>query len=91
MDELTKLPNIGEKLSAELVKAGVSSADQLRKLGSIETILRLTGGKPLVGYNILYAIEGAVRGVRWHSIPKEELHQLRENYKRAIASDMVDK
>ena len=89
MDDLTSLINIGEKVAAELTKVGVSNSEELRQLGSVETVLRMTGRKQLVGYNILYAIEGAIRGIRWHLIPKEELNLLKEQYQRAVVTDVT--
>jgi DNA transformation protein len=37
-------------------------------------------------YNMLYAIEGAVRGVRWHYIPKEERDQLKREFDHAAGN-----
>ena len=83
MDDLTALPNIGEKLAHELEAAGISGPEQLRAIGSVEAVLRITAGASLTGYNMLYAVEGAIRGLRWHSIPKAELRAVREEYDRA--------
>lgn len=82
VSDLKSLPNIGVRLDTLLKKAGINTHQQLKTLGSVETVLRITGGKPLIGYNMLYAIEGAIRGVRWHGIPKDELRLLREQYDR---------
>ena len=86
MHDLTTLPNIGEKLAAKLETGGVTSRKELSDLGSVAAVLRITGGEPLTGYNMLYAIEGAIRGVRWHSIPKEDLRSLRAQYDRKQAA-----
>ncbi len=80
MTELTTLPNIGEKLAGELHKVGITSAEQLSRLGSVEAAVRITRGRPHTGYNLLYALEGAVRGVRWHSLPKEDRARVRAEY-----------
>ena len=85
MEDLTALPNIGDKLATVLHNACITSHKQLHALGSVTTVLRITGCKPLVGYNMLYAIEGAIRGVRWHAIPKVELGLLRAKYDREQA------
>jgi DNA transformation protein len=80
MTELTTMPNIGEKLSAELRKVGITSAEQLSRVGSVEAAVRITRGRPHTGYNLLYALEGAVRGVRWHLLAKEDRTWVRAEY-----------
>jgi DNA transformation protein len=85
VNDLTTLPNIGQKLATLLDTAGIDSPKELSAIGSVEAVLRITGHKPLTGYNMLYAIEGAIRGVRWHSIPKGDLRKLREEYDRKQA------
>ena len=80
MTDLTKLPNIGEKLAKELSKAGITTAGQLSKLGSVQTALLITRGKTHTGYNLLYALEGAILGKRWHSIDKEHLKKIKKEY-----------
>ena len=80
MTELTTLPNIGEKLAAELRKVGITSAEQLSQVGSVEAAVRITRGRRYTGYNLLYALEGAVRAVRWHSLPKEDRARVRAEY-----------
>jgi DNA transformation protein len=83
VDDLSELPNIGATLSSELEKAGIASYDELVDVGSVEATLRVARGEAEPCYNKLYALEGAIRGVRWHSIPKEERARLKEQYDRA--------
>lgn len=85
MDDLTKLPNIGPTLAAKLREAGIASYDDLVRLGSVGAMLRIARGSKVVRYNMLYALEGAIRGVRWHSIPKGERAKLREVLEQAQA------
>jgi len=80
MTELTDLPNIGDKLAEELQSVGITRAEQLVELGSVEAAVRITRGRPHTGYNLLYALEGAIRGVRWHSLPKEDRARVRAEY-----------
>jgi DNA transformation protein len=82
MSDLMNLPNIGSKLAAELLKVGIDTPEMLVALGSVETMLRITRERPHTGYNLLYALEGAIRGVRWHSLPRKELIHLRTEYDR---------
>ena len=41
MNELTALPNIGEKLAAQLREAGIETAEELRRVGSREAWVRI--------------------------------------------------
>jgi DNA transformation protein len=83
--DLTTLPNIGDKLAAELQRVGVTSAEQLVELGSVEAAIRITRGRAHTGYNMLYALEGAIRSVRWHSIPKEDRVRVRAAYDERLS------
>lgn len=80
MNDLSQLPNIGKVLAEKLNRNGVTSYDDLVSLGSIEAVLRIGETDQSACYNMLYALEGAVRGIRWHSIPREERQQLKEEY-----------
>lgn len=84
MDELTNLPNIGPVLAAKLRESGITSRDELARVGSVGAMLRIGRGSKIVRFNMLYALEGAIRGVRWHSIPAEERAGLRDQLERAV-------
>ena len=79
---LEALPNIGETLARALIAAGICSPDALRAVGSVEATLRLALHRPpgSACRSALCALEGAIRGVRWHAIPKEERDALWERY-----------
>lgn len=87
MTYLTTLPNIGEKLAEELRRVGIESAEELGEVGSVEAAVRITHGRPHVGYNMLYALEGAIRGVRWHSLREEERAKVRAEYDERRAGE----
>ena len=72
MAKLSELPNIGETLAAELQGAGITTPAKLREVGSLAAALLLRQSGASVCSNKLYALEGAIRGVRWHSIAPEE-------------------
>ena len=80
MEDLSQLPNIGEVLAEKLSRNDITSYDDLVSLGSIEAVLRIGETDQSACYNMLYALEGAIRGIRWHSIPREERQQLKEEY-----------
>ena len=80
MDDLSRLPNIGKVLAGKLNQQGITSYDDLVSLGSVEAVLRIGQTDLSACYNMLYALEGAIRGIRWHSIPQDERRQLKEEY-----------
>lgn len=77
MGKLAILPNVGVRLEEQLNVAGVDTPEQLRELGSREVWTRLKRMDPSVNLTRLYALEGAVRGVRWHSLDDETKSELR--------------
>ena len=84
MEELTNLPNIGDALAEKLISVGVTSYEKLATLGSVKVTLKIRDGvDPGACYNMLYAIEGAIRGVRWHNIAKEERNLLKREFDHA--------
>ncbi len=83
---LTDLPNIGAVLAARLEDAGIETAADLKTLGSIEALLRVRAGMDADApcANMLYALEGAVRGVRWRGIPEDERAELWRQYRARL-------
>jgi DNA transformation protein len=86
VQDLTKLPNIGPTLAERLNQIGITTFDQLADLGSIEAVLRIGQTDILTCYNMLYALEGAILGVRWHGIPKDEREQLKSAFDKTLAT-----
>ena len=79
--ELTDLPNIGAELAKKLKQVGVNSAEELNALGSEDALLKIdtlqNGGACI---NMLYALEGAVQGIRWHGLAKQRRAELKDFY-----------
>lgn len=65
------LPNLGPKSQQMLELAGIATLDQLRALGSVAAFARVkqSGGNPSL--NLLWALEGALTGLRWQDVAKE--------------------
>lgn len=83
-ETLTSLPNIGDVLAEKLAVAGVTDYNDLVSIGSVEAMLKIRDGlDPGACYNMLYAIEGAIRGIRWHNISKDERDQLKREFDHA--------
>ena len=78
-EKLSNLPNIGKELEKLLNSIGITTFNDLKEMGSIKICkkLKLTG---YACYNKLYALEGAIQGIRWHQLPKEYRLKLREKY-----------
>jgi len=71
MNELQSLPNIGKELERQLHEAGIDTIEELKRVGSREAWLRILSRDPSACLMRLSALEGAVRGVRWHGLDPE--------------------
>lgn len=81
MGELTSLPNIAAKMEAQLADVGITTIEQLKKIGSREAWLRILARDPSACINRLCGLEGAIQGVRWHSLDDETKSSLKAFYK----------
>ena len=66
MGELSHLPNIGKILEAKLIDVEVNTPEELQLIGSKKTFIRIKMLDNTACYSMLCALEGAVRGIRWH-------------------------
>lgn len=80
MGELTKLPNIAAKLEEQLIQVGITTFDELKRVGSREAWLRILVRDPSACIMRLSALEGAIRGVRWHYLDDETKASLKAFY-----------
>ena len=84
--KLTDLPNIGKVLAARLHEVVIETVSDLKSLGSVGAVLRICAdaddNAPCA--NMLYALEGAIRGIRWRTIPQEERARLWRRYRSRI-------
>ena len=84
MEDLTQYANIGQVLAEKLASAGITSLDELTAVGSIEAMLRMGETNLSASANMLFALEGAIRGVRWHALPQQERQKLWREFKEAV-------
>ena len=85
MSELNELPNIGIELVKKLKVVGIETPGQLAEIGSKNAIIRLsTLENSGACINMLYALEGAIQGIRWHSLSKEKKKELLDYFKTTI-------
>ncbi|MBP2022183.1 DNA transformation protein [Clostridium punense] len=80
MGELSKLPNIGEKLEAQLGEVGIHTIEALKKVGSKQAWLDIRAIDSSACINRLCALEGAIQETRWHNLSSEVKVQLKEFY-----------
>lgn len=82
MKSLTELPNIGKTLAKKLELIGVKSEQDLKELGSENAIIKIsTIENSGACINMLYALEGAIQGIRWHGLDNIRKRELKEFYK----------
>lgn len=68
---LAELANLGPKSAQFLQKAGITSYEQLKRLGSVRAYSLVKQVEPSVTLNLLWALEGAVSGLHWREVAKE--------------------
>lgn len=77
MIDTKSTPNIGPVLAKKLDEADIHTIDELRMIGSEQAFLWLYALDNTTCINTLFALEGAIRNIRWHLLDKnrrEELH-----------------
>ena len=80
MGELVKLPNIGKTVEEQLLQVGISSADELKKIGSKAAWLKIQAIDESACIHRLMALEGAIQGVKKTMISDEVKADLTEFY-----------
>ncbi len=80
MSKLSDLPNIGKKLEEQLNEVGIETIEQLKEVGSKQAWLDIKAIDDSACINRLCALEGAIQGIRWHSLSDEVKRDLKEFY-----------
>lgn len=80
MSKLSDLPNIGKKLEEQLNEVGIETIEQLKEVGSKQAWLDIKAIDDSACINRLCALEGAIQGVRFHSLSDEVKRDLKEFY-----------
>ena len=71
LSDLTTLRNIGSSMEKRLNAVGISTAEQLRSMGSKEAFVKLKAHDPSVCVVFLYTLEGAVSDVDYNHLPED--------------------
>lgn len=74
---LNKLPNIGNVLADNLKEVDIKTANELIALGSKNAFIRLFTVDNSSCIHKLFALEGAIQGIRWHGLSEERKNELR--------------
>ena len=80
MGQLSKLPNIGAVVEDQLNNVGIKTYEQLKEVGSKEAWLKIKAVDPSACINRLYALEGAIKGVKKNQLSPEIKTELKEFY-----------
>lgn len=82
MSGLEALPNLGAVMVQKLKAAGIETPEQLRAAGAKQAWKRIRRkADPGICLSALQALEGAVRGMRWHNLPSEVKQDLKAFYR----------
>ena len=87
MNGLGRLPNIGKVLASELSDAGIETMAELTEVGSVRATFRFAANGSSVCSNRVYALEGAICGIRWHAISQRERVDPRARFERAVRDE----
>lgn len=80
MGELEKLPNIGKTLADQLEQVGISTVDDLKSTGSEQAWLRIQQIDESACINRLYALEGAIQGIKKTLLADDRKSELKDFY-----------
>lgn len=80
MGELSKLPNIGEKVEKQLNDTGIFTYEQLRSKGAENAWLMIQKNDPSACIHRLLALEGAIQGIPKKLLPEERRAELKAFY-----------
>lgn len=68
---LCRLNNLGPTSAQFLVRAGITSHEQLAQLGAVKAYAMVKRLEPRASLNLLWALEGALSGLHWQEVAKK--------------------
>ncbi len=84
MSKLSYQPNIGKELEAKLIQVEIETFEKLIEAGAENAFIKIKTVDPSACINMLYALEGAIQGIRWHGISKERKLELLNFFRNCI-------
>ena len=80
MGELSKLPNIGKTVEAQLIQVGINTTEKLKEIGAKEAWLKILEIDESACINRLMALEGAIQGVKKSMLSDEVKADFKDFY-----------
>jgi len=74
--ELSKCINIGKDTEAKLKEVGIDSYEDLKEIGTEKAFIRVQAIDPGACLSFLYGLDGAIEGIKWHSLSPERKKEL---------------
>jgi DNA transformation protein and related proteins len=68
---IADLPGLGPRSQAMLAGAGITTASELKRLGSVRAYARVKATGANASLNLLWALEGALTGLPWQVVARE--------------------
>ena len=81
---MSKCINIGPVLEKKLREAGIISYTNLKEIGSKEAFLRIRIKDETACLHMLYALEGAIQGIRYPLLSQACKEDLKNYYNKLI-------
>lgn len=82
MSCLSEFPNIGPALEGQLKQVGIETIEALKESGTENTWLKIQAIDTSACIHRLYALEGAILGVRKNQLPEERKAELKAFYNK---------
>ena len=80
MGKLSKLPNIGNTIEAQLNQVGIFTEEDLKRFGAEQAWLRIQQIDESACIHRLLALEGAIQGIKKTLLPEERKKELKDFY-----------
>ena len=80
MGELSKVLKIGSVVEEQLNAVGITTFEQLKEVGSRQAWLYIKAIDPSACIHRLYALEGAIQGVKKSQLSVDKKTELKEFY-----------
>ena len=91
MSDLIQMKNIGKTLAEKLIQVDINSSEALKQAGCESAFLKIKTIDQTACLNMLYALEGAIQEIRWHSLDAACKAELKTFYEMTLTVDKLEK
>jgi DNA transformation protein len=91
MSTLLELPNISKVIEGKLFEVGIDNPQLLEEIGSKKAFFKIKQKDCSACINMLFALEGAIQGIRWHQLPDYVKNELKAFYKTLVNTVETEK